>query len=287
MKVAFLGLGMMGSPMARRLIQSGREVSVWNRSPEKSEPFSGDAKVATSPEAASSGAEVVFTMLADPDALRDVVLGDDGVLQGMASGSTLIEMSTVGPAPIREIANHLHTGMEMLDSPVLGSVPQATDGSLQLFVGGSDEGYGKHEELLTTFGTPKHIGPLGSGAAMKLVANSVLGVLMTGLGEAISLGLAMGLEEEAILDVLSDSPIGKTASSKRDKIASGVYDSNFRLGLAVKDLKLVCSMAEHKNVDLKLGRAARSWFQVAEENGSSDLDYSAVVAAILDREATA
>ena len=122
---------------------------------------------------------------------------------------------------------------------------------------------------------------------MKLVANSVLGVLMTGLGEAISLGLAMGLKEEAILDVLEGSPIGKTASGKRDKIESGTYEPNFKLGLAAKDLKLVCEMAERKNVDLKLGRGARSWFQVSAEDGFGDLDYSAVVAAILKRDASA
>lgn len=287
MKVAFLGLGMMGTPMARRLIDDGHDVSVWNRSPEKAEPFSADATVATSPRGAATDAEVVFTMVADPDALRDVVLGDHGVLAGMGSGATLVDMSTVGPRVIKEVANHLHTGMEMMDSPVLGSVPQAREGSLKLFVGSSDASFKEHEKLLGTFGSPRHVGKLGCGAATKLVANSVLGVLMTGLGEALSLGTAMGLDEDVLFDVLSESPIGDTASSKRDKILSGSYPPGFKLWLAAKDLKLVCGAAERANVDLKLGRSARSWFRVAEQNGFADLDYSAVVAAVLGRNASA
>lgn len=287
MKIAFLGLGMMGAPMARRLVDAGHELTVWNRTPEKTRPFEGAATVATSPEAATAGADVAITMVADPEALRAVTLGDHGALAGMGPGSTLIEMSTVGPYTVREVSHSLHSGIEIMDAPVLGSVSQATEGALKVFAGGPEPLFHKHRDLLETFGTAIHVGPLGSGAAMKLVANSVLGVLMTGLGEALALGTAMGLDTRTLMDVLVDSPIGPTASSKRDKIEAGEYPANFKLALASKDLRLVCSAAERVNADLKLGRAARSWFQVAEREGLGDLDYSAVIAAIVGKEASA
>jgi 3-hydroxyisobutyrate dehydrogenase-like beta-hydroxyacid dehydrogenase len=286
MNVAFLGLGMMGSAMARRLIDAGHDVVVWNRTPEKSERFTGDAAVATTPEGAASGREVVFTTLTDPAAVREVVLGDGGALAGMAPGSTLVEMSTIGPDAVREISQRMPAGIDLIDAPVLGSVPQATEGTLKIFVGASEEQFARYKDLLSVLGKPSHIGRRGCGAAMKLVANSILGTLMTGLGEALALGKALGLGDKEMLDVLVDSPIGATVSTKRDKLESGSYPPNFKLGLASKDLNLVCGAAERAGVDLKLGRCARSWFRVAVDEGFGELDYSAVLAAILGRDAT-
>lgn len=285
MKVAFLGLGMMGAPMARRLIDAGHEVHVWNRTPEKAEPFAGDATVATKPEGAVEGAEVVFTMLATPDAVGSVMTGEDGAFGGMGEETTWIEMSTIGPQPIYELSTHLPPGVDMMDAPVLGSTPQAESGELKIFVGGSEEQFAEHKGLLETFGVPRHVGKLGQGAAMKLVANSVLGTLISALGEALSLGEAMDLDDETMLEVLGESPIGPTVKSKKDKIVSGSYEANFKLELAHKDLGLVCTAAEELNVDLKLGRSARAWFETAEKQGLGDQDYSAVIATILKRNA--
>jgi 3-hydroxyisobutyrate dehydrogenase-like beta-hydroxyacid dehydrogenase len=233
--IAFCGLGRMGAPMAARLLDAGHQLRVWNRSPGKAGVLVGaGATEAGSPAGAAAGAEVVITMLADPPAVEAVVSAAD-----LRAGATLIEMSTIGPDAVRALAGRLPEGVDMLDAPVLGSVPQATEGTLKIFVGGDAEVFERRRPVLEAMGTPRLLGPLGAGAAMKLVANSTLGALMTGLAEALALADGLGLEEAAVLDILSESAIGVTTKGKRPLIESGVYTPNFTLGLAAKDLRLV------------------------------------------------
>jgi 3-hydroxyisobutyrate dehydrogenase-like beta-hydroxyacid dehydrogenase len=285
---AFCGLGRMGMPMAARLLGAGHDVVVWNRTPGRAgELVEKGAREAGSPAGAAAGAEVVFTMLADPAALDAVLFGPEGLIGGLSPGATLVEMSTVGPAAVRRIAERLPDGVDLLDAPVLGSVPQATEGTLKIFVGGEVEVFERRRPLLEAMGTPRHLGPLGSGAAMKLVANSTLGALMGGLAEALALGDALGLEEATVLDILVESPIGVTARGKRPLIESGVYGPNFKLSLAAKDLALVTDAAEEAGLQLRLAPAARSWLEEATEAGLGDLDYSAVVAHARGRPAAA
>jgi 3-hydroxyisobutyrate dehydrogenase len=194
-------------------------------------------------------------------------------------------MSTVGPDAVRSLAGRLPEGVELLDAPVLGSVPQATDGSLKVFVGGTIRGFERWRPVLEAFGTPMYIGPLGAGASMKLVANSTLGALMSGLGEALSLAEGLGLNTSAVLDVLADSAIGVTVRSKREHIDSGVYPPRFKLTLAAKDLRLVTEAAEAADSDLRVARAARSWLEDADRVGLGELDYSAVTAHIRGHDA--
>lgn len=285
-KVAFCGLGRMGEPMANRLLGAVDELIVWNRTPDRATDLveRGARRAATAAEAASP-AEAVITMLATPGALEDVVFGDEGVAAGLAPGTTLIEMSTVGPDAVRDLADRLPDGVDVLDAPVLGSVPQATDGELALFVGGPDEVFEQWRPLLEHIGRPVHFGPLGSGAAMKLVANSTLGALMSGLGEALALADALGLDQALVLDALSESPIGRTTKSKRSHIESGEYAPNFTLALAAKDLRLVTEAAEKAGIDAKLAAAARTYFEAADAAGLGDLDYSAVIAHLRGQEA--
>lgn len=287
MRVAFCGLGRMGVPMAARLLDAHHEVTVWNRTPERAAPLrEKGAAQAVSPADAAARAEVVVTMLADPEALRQVVFGDGGVAAGMSSGATLVEMSTVGPEVVRALAARLPDGVEVLDAPVLGSVPQATEGTLKIFVGGEKSVYDRCRSVLDAMGTPRHLGALGAGAAMKLVANSTLGALMCGLAEALALADALGLEQNAVLDILAESPIGTTVKAKRVLIESGSYGPNFSLGLAAKDLRLVAEAAEQAGVELRLSPAARSWFERADAAGLGALDYSAVIADVRGRPAS-
>jgi 3-hydroxyisobutyrate dehydrogenase len=223
-------------------------------------------------------------MLATPEALQAVVLGSAGAATAMGDGATLIDMSTVGPEAARKLAERLPSGVSILDAPVLGSVPQAEDGSLKVFVGGSQELFDRWRPVLAALGSPMRLGPLGAGASMKLVVNSTLGALMTGLGEALALADALGLDQKRTLDVLADSQMGVTARSKRQRIEDGRYPPNFRLALAAKDLRLVSESADRAGIDLRLAPAARSWLEEAAAN-SPDLDYSAVVAHIRGREA--
>ena len=279
MRVAFCGLGRMGAPMAARLVDAGHEVTVWNRTAARAQPLlEAGASSAATPAEAAGGVEVVVTMLADPEALEEVVFGADGVASGASPGMTLIEMSTVGPDVVRSLAGRLPEAVDVLDAPVLGSVPAATEGTLKLFVGGDGEVFERCRAVLEAMGTPRHLGPLGAGAAMKLVANSTLGALMCGLAEALALADALGLPQDAVLDILAESPIGTTVKSKRKLIESGVYAPNFSLSLAAKDLRLVTQAAEEAGVELRLSAAARSWMERADAAGLGDLDYSAVIA---------
>lgn len=280
-KLGFCGLGQMGAPMAARLVDAGHDLTVWNRRPGPAGLLveRGAAEAAT-PSDAARGAEAVITMLATPEAVHEVVLGPDGVASGLAPGATLIEMSTVGPESVRRIAAGLPEGVDMLDAPVLGSIPQARDGILKIFVGGQLPACDRWFGMLQAMGTPRRLGEAGAGASMKLVVNSTLLVLMSGLGEALALADSLGLDQAAVLDVLSDSPIGVPARGKRAFIESGSYPPNFKISLAAKDARLVVEVSEEAGLVLPLARAARSWMEEAARAGLGALDYSAVVARI-------
>ena len=280
-KLAFCGTGQMGAPMAARLIGAGHDVAVWNRTPGKTERLVElGARAAATPAAAAAGAEAAFTMLANPPALQEVVFGPDGLDAGLAEGSTLIEMSTVGPDAVRDVAARLGGRVHVVDAPVLGSIAAAEAGALKVFVGSTSEEFVRWAPVLRAIGTPSHLGPQAAGASMKLVANSTLGALMTALGEALALARSLGLDEDGVLDVLADSAIGVTARSKRSRIASGTYPPNFKLGLAIKDMDLVIETAARRGLELRVAPAARSWFDEAAGEGLSDMDYSAVIARI-------
>lgn len=285
-KLGFCGLGQMGRAMAARLMESGHELTVWNRSPGPSEELTArGAKPAASPAGAAASSDAVITMLADARALDEVVFGDGGLAEGLEPGSTLIEMSTVGPDAVRDLAGRLPEGVEVIDAPVLGSVPQAEKGELDVFVGGPPDALSRWKDVFEALGSPMHVGPLGSGAAMKLVTNSVLGVLMAGLGEALALADALGLATDAVLEVLARSPLGATASKKRRNVESGRYPPNFKLKLAAKDMALVAEAADKAGARLEVARAVRAYFEDARRAGLGELDYSAVVAHMTGRPA--
>lgn len=279
-KIAFLGLGSMGGPMAARLLSSGHDLTVWNRSPQKAEPLAdAGAAVATTPAGAVARADIVITMLATPDALSDVLFGEAGASAALKD-QTLIEMSTVGPATIDDVREKISTGVTLIDAPVLGSIPAATEGMLLVFVGAHPETYDGVRPLLEVFGNVRRVGGPGAGAAMKLVVNLTLGAAMTTLGEALALARAFNLDRAEVLDVLEESPIGNTVKGKRGRIESGHYPANFKLSLGEKDLRLVEEAAQRLDVPLKVARAAHEWF-AAGAPLAPDLDYSAVIATIL------
>jgi 3-hydroxyisobutyrate dehydrogenase-like beta-hydroxyacid dehydrogenase len=283
-QVAFCGLGQMGAPMAARLVEAGHQLTVWNRTAGRAQALADrGARIAATPAEAAAGADAVFTMLSTPEVVKDVVCGDRGVAEGMSAGSVLIEMSTIGPQGVEEIRLKLPREVDMLDAPVLGSVPQAEQGTLKIFVGGSREAFGRCRTLLDDVGSPVHLGSLGSGAAMKLVANAGLLALITGLAESLALADVFGLDLEAVFDVLEDSPMGVTVKRKRKNVSAGEFAPDFKLSLARKDARLVAEAAENHGLDLPLARAARRWMDDAEEAGLGELDYSAVTAQVRGR----
>ena len=276
----------MGSRMAQRLLDAGHELVVWNRTPEKAADLvSRGAMLAETPSDAARRSEVVITMLADPAALHDVTEGPHGVVDGISEGSTAIEMSTVGPGAISRLRSVLPVEVGMLDAPVLGSLSEVESGSLHIFVGGPRELFERWSPLLAALGSPIHVGPLGSGAAAKLVANSTLFGMIGVLGEALALADALGLSRETAFGVLAASPLGAQAERRREAIETGEYPPRFPLSLAHKDAELVAAAAKAAGVTLPLGEAARSWLAAADSASWGDRDYSAVLAWILEESA--
>jgi 3-hydroxyisobutyrate dehydrogenase-like beta-hydroxyacid dehydrogenase len=285
-KLAFLGLGAMGAPMAARLIGAGHAVTVWNRTRARAEAVQGAARIAESPADAARGVEAVITMLATPEAVTEVMFGPDGVAGAIAPGNTLIEMSTIGPDHLAEIGSRLSQDVELIDVPVLGSVANAVDGSLKLFLGGSEQAFARWRDVLSPIGTPVHLGPTGAGAAMKLVANSTLAGLMSLTGEALALADGFDLDQERVISALLDSPIGPAMERKLEKIENDRYEPSFKLSLMLKDLRLVMEAARRREVDLRLVDGATRWIEQAQRRGLAGCDYSAVVAQIRGRDAT-
>jgi 3-hydroxyisobutyrate dehydrogenase-like beta-hydroxyacid dehydrogenase len=280
-KIGFLGLGEMGGPMAGRLLGAGHDLVVWNRHAERTLPLArGGAAVAASPAKASVGRDFVITMLATPEALEDVLFGTEGLAPALSPAQIYIDMSTVGPDEVRAAAARLPEGVPLVDAPVRGSVPQATSGNLEIFVGATDENYERVRPILEVLGKVRRTGGPGSGAAMKLVANLALGAAIVTLGEALALGESLELERGTLLDILADSPIGPIVKAKRANVESGDYTPSFKLRHAAKDLKLVTQAAAARGRSLKQARADRAWLDEAAEQGAADLDFSAVVATI-------
>jgi len=282
--VGFIGLGAMGSRMAGRLLDAGHELVVWNRTAEKMTPLTErGATPAADPADAARRAEVVITMVADPAALQDVSEGPNGVAGGAADSTTVIEMSTVGPSAVSRLASVLPAGTGLLDAPVLGSLAEAEAGSLRIFVGGPDALAGRWTPLLSALGSPIHVGPVGSGASAKLVANTTLfGVLGT-LGEALALALGFGLSREMAFDVLAATPLASQAERRRPSIEKGEYPPRFPLSLARKDAELITDAAAAAGVDMRLTQAAWTWLADADEAGWGHRDYSAILAWLLQK----
>jgi 3-hydroxyisobutyrate dehydrogenase len=285
-RIAFLGLGQMGTPMARRLIDSGRRVVVWNRTPERAKPLTEiGATLASSPRDAVAGVDLVITMLATPDAVEDVLYGSEGFAPGLTERQTVIEMSTIGPKAFTSLASRMPDGVSFIDAPVRGSISEAAQGRLVVLVGADDEAFERVRPVLDIFGDVRRMGPVGSGAAMKLVINSVLGASIVALGEALALGRSLGLAQAALLDALEESPIGSMARSKRASVESGRYPPRFKARLAAKDMRLALEAADEGGVDVKEAKAVRAWLDEAVARGTGDLDYSAVIATILGADA--
>jgi len=280
--IAFLGLGQMGTPMATRLLNAGHDVTVWNRTPQRTASLAAaGARVAPTPAAAADDVEFVITMLATPEALDDVLFGPDGLAAALSPGQMLIDMSTVGPEAFRSAAARLPSGVASVDAPVRGSVPEATDGRLHVYVGAADDDFQRALPILELFGDVHHVGAGGDGEAMKLVLNTTLAASIVALGEALALGAALGLDQTAMLDALQDSPVGTTVRAKRVNIETRHYPPSFKLSLAAKDMRLAVGAADHTGTSLKTADTVRRWLEDAADQGAADLDFSAVVAVIL------
>jgi 3-hydroxyisobutyrate dehydrogenase len=281
-KVAVVGLGAMGSRIARRLLDSGHELVVWNRDPARTAPLTAaGADAAESPAEAARQAEAVITMVSNPDALRDVTEGPAGVGEGLTPPTTLIQMSTVGTEATERLAAALPADAGLLDAPVLGSVAEAETGALKIYAAGEEPLVERWTPLLSTLGSVIHVGPVGAGSAAKLVANAVLVGVAGVLGEALAVAQGLNLPREVAFEVLATTALADQAKRRRPSVESGEYPSRFALSLARKDADLILEAAGSASLDLRVTEAARAWLVEAEAAGLGDEDYSAVLAQIL------
>ena len=279
--VGVIGLGNMGARIARRLLEAGHEVVVWNRTAAKAHELTKvGATAASNPLDAADRAEVILTMLADPFALLELVEGTHGLASSRAH-LTMIEMSTVGPETVARVAERLPSNIDLLDAPVLGSTSEVEEGRLTIFAGGPSDLVRKWAPLLEVLGRVLHVGPLGSGAALKLVANSTLLAALTAVGEAVALGRRLGLKDDVLFEVLSATPLAAQAERRRASIKNDDYPLRFALALAHKDADLIVEAAAASGLDLHVAAAAREWFIEAERAGLGEEDYSTVLKHIL------
>jgi 3-hydroxyisobutyrate dehydrogenase len=280
-KIALLGLGLMGSGMAGRLLDAGYPLSIWNRTQGKTQALADrGARVAKSPRDAAKNAQVVISMLADVLVCRDVWLGRGEALVDAAPGTILVESSTVTVEWIEELdrAAREH-GCELVDAPVTGSKAQAEAGQLLFLAGGQASTLDKITPILKAMGRDVvHVGPVGSGARLKLINNFLSGSQAAALAEALSLIERSGLDIEKALGVLTEgapgSPIVKVLSGR---MTQRQYEPQFLLRLMAKDLRYAVSEADHQDLDLDIGRAALRVFEHAITAGQGEEDMAAVV----------
>jgi 3-hydroxyisobutyrate dehydrogenase/2-hydroxy-3-oxopropionate reductase len=276
--IAVVGLGAMGSRIARRLIDAGHDVIVWNRDAAKAEGF---PQRAATPADAAERAGIVIIMVSDPAALAAV---SEGIVAGAQAGSTIVQMSTVGVAAVQRLESTLPDGVQLLDAPVTGSLAEVEEGRLFIFAGGSDEVVARLSPILSTLGTVVPVGGIGAGSAAKLVANFSLISVLAALGEAFALGRHVGLTDQALFDVLAATPLAAQAERRREAIESDAYPPRFALALADKDAQLILDAAG--DLDLRVAHAVRSWYTDAMREGRGEQDNSALLATIRDAAAT-
>ena len=267
--IAFLGLGAMGSRMARRLHDAGYDVAVYNRTPERCEPLrQAGLTVADTPRDAAQGRDVVIGMLRDDDASRTVWLGPvSGALQGLKEGAVAIESSTLSPAWVGELAQHVHgRGAAFLDAPVVGSRPQAEAGKLLYLVGGADADIDRvREVLLQMGGQVQHVGSTGAGMVLKLGVNALFGIQVAALGEVLGMTRRAGIDDGRALALLAKMPVTSPAlAGVGNLMAARTFAPMFPIELVEKDLEYAERAARELGTAVPTTKAVREVYERAK-----------------------
>jgi len=279
-RVGFVGIGIMGSRMAARLLAAGHEVTVWNRTPEKAAKLvESGAILAASPALAAEGKDICFTNMADGAALKAVCLGPDGVLRADPLPALLVDMGTVGPAESAEIAAAADArGLGYLRSPVSGSTVLAEAGKLTILASGEQATYDAAEPYLAELGEVRYYVGTGEAArVLKLVLNMMVSTQVQILAEGVVLGEKAGLDWDKMIEVISNSVVASPlVKYKAGPLTARNYNPAFLLGLMIKDLDLALATAAEAGVELPTTRAVRQFYVQAAEAGHAEKDFSAV-----------
>src|SRR5437868_14308177 len=277
MRVAFLGLGIMGRSMAANLVKAGHEVAVWNRTPGKQVE---GARVAATPAEAATGAEVVWMCVSDTQAVEQVLFGAEGVQNSLTSGMIGVDSSTISPSATQDFAQRLRSrGVDYVDAPVTGSKIGAENASLIFIVGGDEAVIERVKPLFDAMGKQVfRMGETGKGQAAKLVMNLQIALIFEGFAEALTLATKLGVNTEALISVVQASMIRSgVVDYKAPFILKRDFSPNFPLRLMHKDIHLALDAAREARVKLPGLETVEEVYDLASEEGHSDLDYAATL----------
>jgi len=277
MRIAFLGLGIMGRPMAANLAKAGHEVMVWNRSAGREVP---GATAAASPAAAARGAEVVWMCVADTKAVESVLFGPQGVSDSLAEGMIVVDSSTISPRATRDFAARLGArGVHYVDAPMTGSKVAAEAGTLIFIAGGEEATLAKLQPLFAAIGKQVfRMGETGKGQAAKLAMNLQIAVIYEGFAESLTLAAKLGVNAETLLPVIQASMVRSgVVDYKAPFVLKRDFSPNFPLRLMHKDIGLMLEAAKEARVKLPALETVEEIYEVSAEDGLQDLDYAATL----------
>jgi 3-hydroxyisobutyrate dehydrogenase-like beta-hydroxyacid dehydrogenase len=277
MRVAFLGLGIMGQRMAANLVKAGHEVAVWNRTPGKTVE---GARVAASPAEAARGVEVVWMCVADTAAVEQVLFGPDGVESVLSQGMVVADSSTISPSATLRFAQRVRArGAEYVDAPVTGSKIAAESGQLVFIVGAAEQVIECLQPLFNAMGkTVLRMGETGKGQAAKIGMNLMIALIYEGFAEALTLATKLGVKPEALITLIQSSMVRSGVTDyKAPFVLKRDFTPNFPLRLMHKDIHLMLDAAKEARVKLPALETVEEIYEVASEEGYDDLDYAATL----------
>jgi 3-hydroxyisobutyrate dehydrogenase-like beta-hydroxyacid dehydrogenase len=277
MRVAFLGLGIMGRSMAANLVKAGNEVSVWNRTPGKQVE---GAREAASPADAAASAEVVWMCVSDTRAVEQVLFGGNGVEQSLAPGMVIVDSSTISPSATKTFAERVKArGVDYIDAPMTGSKIAAEAGNLIFMVGGDEAVIAKVKPLFDAMGKQIfHMGETRKGQATKLVMNLQIALIYEGFAEALTLATRLGVDADKLIPLVQASMIRSgVVDYKAPFILKRDFSPNFPLRLMHKDIHLALDAAREVRVKLPGLETVEEIYDMATEDGHQDLDYAATI----------
>jgi len=280
MKIGFIGLGIMGKPMAKNLLKNGYDLTVYDLVPAAVEEVAAcGAKAAACIREAAEGMDVLMTMLPNSPQVKEVMLGAEGAAQWLQPGSVLIDMSSINPVASREIAAALaEKGVEMLDAPVSGGEPKAIDGTLSFMVGGKEEVFNKYAEMLGKMGASVvRCGDIGAGNVTKLCNQIVVAVNIAAVSEALMLGQKAGVAPEAIYKAIRGGLAGSTVmDAKAPMMMDRNFKPGFKIDLHIKDLNNVLDTAKSVDSPMILTNQVMEMMKVLHADGEGNSDHSAL-----------
>jgi 2-hydroxy-3-oxopropionate reductase len=283
-KIGFVGLGIMGKPMAKNLIKAGHELVIYSGSSSADELKDEGAETADSYKAIAEQCEIVITCLPASQEVEEVYRGEEGLLAGASEGSLLIDMSTISPLVTKEIAKEAgEKGVGTLDAPISGGEPGAISGDLALMVGGAEEDFERAKHLFEPLGTPTHVGEAGSGQIVKACNQIIVGIVIEAVSEALVMGSKAGVDPAKIIDAVSGGLAGtKVMDQKREKMLEHDFEPGFRSELHHKDLGIALATAREVGVPLPLASLVDQMLQELKVKDRGGLDHSALLTVIED-----